>query len=378
MDPQKPDPDNFAAARANEAVAARLFPETPRDQIDALKEKIKKTIKNEIAPQDPIAPQVHNRNTLRDRKLQEYQHLSEESGSAGDNFYTVMAHESAGAFGLKNINKMRDVMKVERLKAVTAFMGFRREVGGGSLSDPESQTQRPYARLYRPNGEADGGMDDEGRPISTWLPAMELKGEGLFFQFQLDRLNEFTDIYLRNCNGMNRINLILNKTARLEEARGAHHDQGHRLNSPAFHLKRILVHTFSHLLIRQLTLTCGYGSASLQERLYLDDDNCGVLIYTSTPGAEGSLGGLVRMGNASRLGPLITDMLDQARWCSADPICQDSPGQGSDGLNLAACHGCALVPETSCEAFRNTHLDRALVVRPNGSPLPPGYFDEWN
>lgn len=36
-------------------------------------------------------------------------------------------------------------------------------------------------------------------------------------------------------------------------------------------------------------------------------------------------------------------------------------GQGPDSCNLAACHGCALLPDTSCEEF-NRLLDHGLVI----------------
>jgi hypothetical protein len=101
----------------------------------------------------------------------------------------------------------------------------------------------------------------------------------------------------------------------------------------------------------------------------------GVLIYTAAGDAEGTMGGLVRMGKSGYLEPVIERALDAASWCSADPVCMEmgsSGGQGPDSCNLAACHNCALVPETACERF-NRYLDRALV---NGSLNDPtmGYF----
>ena len=101
------------------------------------------------------------------------------------------------------------------------------------------------------------------------------------------------------------------------------------------------------------------------------------MIYTSTPGADGTRGGLVRMGERTRLQPIVESAIENARWCSADPICCTSLGQGADGMNLAACHGCALVPETSCE-LHNKILDRAMLVCPRGmEELGLGYFDDF-
>ena len=96
----------------------------------------------------------------------------------------------------------------------------------------------------------------------------------------------------------------------------------------------------------------------------------GVLIYTAAGDAEGTMGGLVRMGRPNRLGPSIQRAIEDAGWCSADPVCMEyaeQGGQGPEGCNLAACHGCALVPETACEQF-NRFLDRGLVIGSFDSP----------
>jgi hypothetical protein len=90
----------------------------------------------------------------------------------------------------------------------------------------------------------------------------------------------------------------------------------------------------------------------------------GLLIYTAAGDAEGTMGGLVRMGKPGNLEPVIERGIQNAGWCSADPVCMELGelgGQGPDSCNLAACHNCALAPETSCEEF-NRFLDRALVI----------------
>jgi hypothetical protein len=126
--------------------------------------------------------------------------------------------------------------------------------------------------------------------------------------------------------------------------------------------------TFAHLLINQLTFECGYSTAALRERLYISEaaeaPMAGVLIYTAAGDAEGTMGGLVRMGKPGYLEPAILAALRSALWCSADPVCMEigtQSGQGPDSCNLAACHNCCLVPETACEEF-NRFLDRAVVV----------------
>jgi hypothetical protein len=120
--------------------------------------------------------------------------------------------------------------------------------------------------------------------------------------------------------------------------------------------------------MNRLTFECGYSSAALRERIYVSDDQNGpmaaILIYTAAGDAEGTMGGLVRMAKPGYLEPVIRRAVESARWCSADPVCMEmgtSGGQGPDSCNLAACHNCALVPETACEEF-NRFLDRALVT----------------
>ena len=121
-----------------------------------------------------------------------------------------------------------------------------------------------------------------------------------------------------------------------------------------------------------------YSSASLRERLYFPKDagnelHLGLLIYTASQSSDGTLGGLVRQAQPNRLGPMVLGCLASAAWCTSDPLCIESTGQGVDALNLAACHACALVSETSCEHF-NTYLDRSLVVGHAGK-LNLGYFE---
>ena len=117
-----------------------------------------------------------------------------------------------------------------------------------------------------------------------------------------------------------------------------------------------LLHTFSHIILKELEFSCGYPTASLQERLYYSDRMCGVLIYTAD-GSEGSMGGLVWQGQPRLISKIIKSALNNARECSSDPLCWEN----EDQLNLAACFSCCLVSETSCEK-RNLGLDRRALV----------------
>jgi hypothetical protein len=140
-----------------------------------------------------------------------------------------------------------------------------------------------------------------------------------------------------------------------------------RLISPEL----VLIHSFSHLLIRQLAFECGYDSSSIRERLYVSDDPetrmAGLLLYTASGDTEGTLGGLVRQGEPGRLDATVAAAMRNASICSSDPLCIESKGQGLYSLNLASCHACGLLPETTCEEG-NLLLVRAMAVGPPRSP----------
>jgi hypothetical protein len=131
-----------------------------------------------------------------------------------------------------------------------------------------------------------------------------------------------------------------------------------------------------------MTFTSGYAAASLRERIYVTPHTeesiggNGLLIYTASGDVEGSLGGLVRLSAPGRFETLIDAALEAANFCATDPVCMEvgALGQGPDSLNLAACHNCTLLPETSCEAF-NVFLDRGLIVG-TLSEMQPGVL-QW-
>jgi hypothetical protein len=126
--------------------------------------------------------------------------------------------------------------------------------------------------------------------------------------------------------------------------------------------KFILIHTLSHILIKEFEFLVGYPATSLNERLFIDEMGMsGVLIYT-VAGAEGSFGGLVSQGTEEIFERILKSALFRATDCASDPICfYTMDGQGVGGLNMAACYSCSLLPETSCEEF-NSFLDRGLLI----------------
>ena len=139
----------------------------------------------------------------------------------------------------------------------------------------------------------------------------------------------------------------------------------------------MLCHTLAHALMRQLTLECGYSSASLQERIYAgtgEEQMAGLLIYTATPDSDGTLGGLERQGKAGRIEGILQRAIDAIEWCSSDPLCITDMMGAINSYSHSVCHACCLAPETSCEAF-NSFLDRALLTG-DGTGSGLGYFED--
>lgn len=284
------------------------------------------------------------------RKM-EYDAILAEAGGENQDFFVTKNQacnyddiETGGAIytGLTSIGLLH------KLRETRAFVGFSRWLpeDGKNLD-----AKKDFIKL--------------GKSI-TWLPAMVVKGEGVFFEFNEKRLNKWAskkDIIDR-INSLSK-NYNDERIKRGKEVRNI---------SPQF----ILIHSFAHLVINQFSYECGYGSSALRERIYCNlefpnDIMNGVLIYTASGDSEGSLGGLVRQGKPGNLETIVYNAIENARWCSSDPICIDSHGQGPNSCNLAACHNCALLPETCCEES-NMLLDRAMLIGTLDNP-EMGYFN---
>lgn len=233
-------------------------------------------------------------------------------------------------------SRLVGVGQVRRVREVRALRGFRRYDGDAELIP------------------ADLGPDRRRKPV---YPAVEMFGEGVFLRFDEDRVSEW------EC-----LPEVRERADILVERRN-YHLWAHRLDVPE--PRFIALHTIAHLLIRRLAFASGYPSASLQERIYANSDRrdrtAGILIYTAAGDAQGTFGGLVRLGAVEKILPLLVAALSDADVCSNDPVCIESDRQGSSELNLSACHGCALVSETSCETA-NRLLDRQLVLGGNNVP----------
>lgn len=243
------------------------------------------------------------------------------------------------------------VLLIEKLKETRALAGFTR-----IFPENDQNLDELKSMLWR----------QQPNSASSWLPAYVVHGEGILVQFNEERLHKWE-----------KSNAVQNRLSRLIKNYSAIQIQK-RLRQRPITPRFVLLHTFAHLVINRLTFECGYSSAALRERLFISTDAkrpmAGILIYTAAGDAEGTMGGLVRMGKPGSLESVIRRALEGAHWCSSDPVCMEigSKGQGPDSCNLAACHNCALVPETACEEF-NRFLDRGVVVgEPHNRGL--GYF----
>jgi len=242
---------------------------------------------------------------------------------------------------------------VERLRETRALTGF-----GRVKPNPHLPLAQNKALLRRATTVK-----------QDWLPAYEVFGEGIFIDFNSERFKAWSQ----------RPD-VLERVAPLRKSEYFKRDYPN-CKDDTFLPRFVALHSLGHVLINQLVFDCGYTAASLRERLYCSDEGLkfpamnGLLIYTASGDSEGSMGGLVRMGEPSELDRVFEAALDHARFCSSDPICMElgAKGQGPNSMNLAACHSCALVPETSCEYF-NHYLDRGLLI---GTPENPGlgYFN---
>ncbi|MFX4815339.1 DUF1998 domain-containing protein [Acinetobacter baumannii] len=241
------------------------------------------------------------------------------------------------------------VTQVKELTVTNALYGFDR------IQAQNSRKIESYKKCLRlPNSTE-----------ANWLPAVKVYGEGIFLEFNPILIRKWSLNFKKNESFRKLSSKLGNSTLfqNLEEL------------TPEF----ILIHTFSHLLINQLIFECGYSTASLRERLYVNSapemEMYGLLIYTASGDSEGSLGGLVRMAKQGALELIIRKAIESSNWCSSDPICREvgnNGGQGPNGMNLAACHNCALLPETSCECF-NSLLDRGTIT--STDLCGNGYFD---
>ena len=277
-------------------------------------------------------------------KKEEYMNFIESSNNHKKGFEFKISTQSVPS----NLSRYFDkLVKVERLKEIRVQTGFTRLSPFLSFKDDTKIAALSESEL-------------------DWLPASEVRGEGIFFSIDKNAIEKW----------LGSTHLINDRFKILETASEAseqiYNQQDFEL-SPTF----VLLHTLSHIVIRQLSLTSGYNSAAIRERIYCSGnapEMRGVLIYTGTSDSSGTLGGLARLSETDLFGRIIIDAIADAQWCSSDPLCIDGISSASESLNISACHACTFSPETSCDHF-NMFLDRALLV---GTPENPeiGFFSD--
>ena len=244
-----------------------------------------------------------------------------------------------------------DVVQAERLREARALVGFSRL----DAPDPEDPDVVKIAPLSR-------------SPHPEWVPASEVRGEGLFVRLPEPLLSGWeTAVDDSPVLQAHRDAYARYRRNRYSDRITATFDEMAYWPGARF----IALHTLSHLLIRTIALECGYSAASLTERIYAgseDDPRSGILIYTAVPDAEGTLGGLVSLGEPRTFSRIFRRALHDAERCSSDPLCAERlPAFPADFLHGAACHVCLFVSETTCERG-NRFLDRRFVV-----PIDPAF-----
>lgn len=236
-------------------------------------------------------------------------------------------------------DSIAEVVLCERLREVVALTGFTR-IDAPDDSDPDG-SRTPRAPI--------------SRTAPSWVPCTEVRGEGIFLGFHEERLKDWERRYRES----ERMDVLASAHARWRQRRNL--DPAEGLREPRF----VLLHTLAHALIRELALECGYGAASIRERIYASTEEgppmAGLLLYTAAPDSEGTLGGLVALGEPDALGRILGQALERARLCSSDPLCSEHDPRDDGSVHGAACHACQFASETSC-VLGNRFLDRATIT----------------
>lgn len=289
-----------------------------------------------------------------DLKLPEWQVFSDPEGSAESRDF--MLKRVAPPKGFETL--LEDTVLVERIREVRALMGFTRIESNADFAEATAIDEGRLTQLSR------------GSP--KWLPASEVRGEGIFLRIKEEVLMDW-----QNRPEVQRLQhefLESHKAWRTLRKLQPSHD-----NFPGMRL--VLLHSLAHALMRQIVLDCGYTAASVRERLYSRQPNedggpmAGILLYTAAPDSEGTLGGLVELGDPVTLGRHLQQALESMRLCASDPLCAEHrPDTLGRTIQGACCHACQFAPETSCERG-NRYLDRSVLVN-TFSSVGAAFFDD--
>lgn len=237
-----------------------------------------------------------------------------------------------------------ETVLVERIREVRALLGFTRIESNADFAEATLLKDCRLTRLCRENPK--------------WLPASEVRGEGIFLRIREESLTAWQDA--AEVQHLQQEFLDSHKAWRT--IRKLDPKEGF----PGIRL--VLLHSLAHALMRQIVLDCGYTAASVRERLYSRQPGeeggpmAGILLYTAAPDSEGTLGGLVALGDPLTLGRHLQQALESMRLCASDPLCSEHrPDVLGRTIQGACCHACQFAPETSCERG-NRYLDRSVLV----------------
>jgi hypothetical protein len=317
--------------------------ESPEDLVKVRRKPTVRAKLEGIPDEEVLAAIAHKRaeggeDTERTVKEVEFEALAEaqeELGSDVPDGYFYARSLSPARWAALSMQSVERVVLVHRLREVTAQVGFTRFEAAG------------------PDIEGELSLEVERAPLAsdlTWLPAVENRGEGIFLLFNAKAIDDWLKKQAVKARG----DQLAAGYQRWKDERGVSRD--------FIGLPYYLLHSLSHLLLTVISLDCGYPASSLRERIYGAGGRYGILIYTGSSDAEGTLGGLVEAGREIRRYMLMA--LDHGRLCSNDPICAHHTPMQHDQQPLlgSACHGCLLLAETSCDQANN-YLDRSLVVQ---------------
>lgn len=243
------------------------------------------------------------------------------------------------------------IVQVHRLKEIMVLLGFMRN----DSPEPEVEYPKNIIWLNSMSSKKWGSQNQE-----NWLPAVEIHGEGIFLEFNKSTIEQWLTKVVSKSEYYAELykDWVQKKGWSLLENRNALY---------------VMMHTLSHLLIKQLSLKSGYSSVAIKERIYCGENMAGILLYTGSLDQEGSLGGLVEMGKINKFRSILKDALEDAIFCTNDPVCSSININEENDLNGSACFACSMIAETSCE-FGNHLLDRSLLVPLLDSGTEP-YFE---
>lgn len=297
---------------------------------EAIKEQLKKSWMN----QDENAEE----NVDEDQRFreEEYDALDGEAPNADASNFFKREEQKIEPYQ-ETIPSLKQVVLIHKMREVQALIGFSRI---NPVSGPDDKDHFVCIK----------------EPTTDWYPGYQVLGEGIFIRFDELQIEKWISQYKEKLSA--RANTIKDNYAK----------SFYTINGKqTITVKFLFLHSLAHALIRQLSFECGYNIASLRERIYCDkgDDTgkvmTGIFIYTANGDSEGTLGGLVRQGYKETFPDIIKKAIEKAKYCTNDPVCSLSKGQGIYSMNLAACHSCLLLPETSCENF-NAFLDRGVLI----------------